>query len=290
MSLRNDPIHPPSEDLFAYRDGELGPEKRALIEAHVMGCSICRSFINQVSSLEFELRLSPDRAPSDYLERLHETVRARIAAGGVKSTGAAGAARTEDMAAAPDAHGRVGSWRERERRRGGADGDEGRIKEVPGLPWAAVISTASAAAAVLVVVVILIKQGIYQQVVAPKAPSVAVRAPGEAAPGDSGATSNGMKSDVGATEREAASGSLARLESRDQDAEEAKTGDAKLEASGKDQLRTRENLGLAGAADRAERARLGAVGTPESRTSEFREAPPAASKGVEELQKKAANA
>ncbi len=77
--MKTDPLHPSSEELFAYRDGELLPEKRAIVEAHVMGCSVCRSFIDQVSSLESELRQSPDRAPAGYLERLHETVRARIA-------------------------------------------------------------------------------------------------------------------------------------------------------------------------------------------------------------------
>ncbi|HZE20127.1 MAG TPA: zf-HC2 domain-containing protein, partial [Candidatus Angelobacter sp.] len=156
------PIHPPSEDLFAYRDGELSPEKRALIEAHVMGCSTCRSFIDQVSSLEAELRQSPDRAPAEYLEHLHEAVRARIVA-----SGPVGAAGAEELLDEPEARpalsrDRRGSIRgSRERRGDGPDvsRDSSRIKEAPKLPWAAVLSTASAAAAVLVVVVILMRQG-----------------------------------------------------------------------------------------------------------------------------------
>ncbi|HMI31775.1 MAG TPA: zf-HC2 domain-containing protein, partial [Candidatus Limnocylindrales bacterium] len=82
MSMRNDPVHPPSVDLFAYRDGELPPEKRTIVEAHVMGCSLCRTLIDQVSSLEAELRQSPDRSPPHYLEQLHESVRARLKADG----------------------------------------------------------------------------------------------------------------------------------------------------------------------------------------------------------------
>lgn len=291
MSPWNDPIHPPSEDLFAYRDGELGPEKRALIEAHVQGCSICRSFVDQVSSIEAELRQSPDRAPSEYLERLHESVRARIAAGGPEEIGAAGAAgearRAEDTPPARDAHGRAGAWRERERRRIAAKEarDDGRIKEVPRLPWAAVLSTVSAAAAVLVVVGILIKQGLYQQPVAPKAPTVASRGPEEAMPGDSEAPSDGRKSDVGVGEREAALGNLARGKSSDQDMQGRR--DAKLE--GKDTPAARENLGLAKTADGSARAPSADGIAPESQTGQFREEPPAASKRVAESQKPGAN-
>ena len=156
------PIHPPSEDLFAYRDGELAPEKRALIEAHVMGCSTCRSFIDQVSSLEAELRQSPDRAPAEYLDHLHEAVRARIVAAGPVP-----AAEAEELAGEPVRHPAPGrdrraSIRGGRERRGNEDdaaGDRARMKDAPKLPWAAVLSTAGAAAAVLVVVVILMRQG-----------------------------------------------------------------------------------------------------------------------------------
>jgi putative zinc finger protein len=154
--MKRDPLHPPSEDLFAYRDGELVPEKRALIEAHVMGCSVCRTFIDQVSALEAELRQSPDQAPAGYLEGLHESVRARIATGASE----AGAGKKE--------------------RRGdeeGTGGERGRVKEAPSLPWAAIISTVSAAAAVMVVVVILIKQGPYQRMFTPGPKATASRTP-----------------------------------------------------------------------------------------------------------------
>jgi len=167
--MKNEPLHPSSEELFAYRDGEIVPEKRAIIEAHVMGCSLCRSFIDQVSSLEAELRLSPDRAPEGYLEGLNESVRARIAgaASGVNAPRAR--AHAEDRVAAV-----AGERRSEER---SAARERGRVKEAPALPWAAVISTASAAAAVLVVVVILIKQGPYQRMVAQEPRAKARQAP-----------------------------------------------------------------------------------------------------------------
>jgi hypothetical protein len=166
--MKNEPLHPSSEELFAYRDGETVPEKRAIIEAHVMGCSLCRSFIDQISSLEAELRQSADRAPAGYLEGLHESVRARIAAA---------------ASGAPDA-GRAERWSAPERRseEKSAARERGRVKEAPGLPWAAVISTASAAAAVMVVVVILIKQGPYQRMITPQSQVMARRAPASGGP------------------------------------------------------------------------------------------------------------
>jgi hypothetical protein len=164
--MKNDALHPSSEELFAYRDGEMVPEKRALIEAHVMGCSVCRSFIDQVSSLEAELRQSADRAPAGYLEGLHESVRARIA------TAASGAHAGEE-ARAPAEDRVIDGGAERWKARGrseeqSAARERGRVKEAPSLPWAAVIATASAAAAVMVVVVILIKQGPYKRMVMPE--------------------------------------------------------------------------------------------------------------------------
>jgi len=186
-----DPNHPRSEDLFAYRDGELPPERRALIEAHVSGCSTCRALIDQVSSLEAELRRSPDRSPAEYLEHLHESVRARIAVPGgepADEMAVKKAARPSVATAERDAGRRRG-------RRGvpGEDqpGEDGRVKDAPGLPWAAVLSTASAAVAVLVVAVILVKQGVYLRATAP-VPMKSSEAPAEgvpAAPGESTAAS-----------------------------------------------------------------------------------------------------
>jgi hypothetical protein len=163
--MKNDRVHPPSEELFAYRDGELGPEKRAMVEAHVVGCSVCRALIDQVSALEAELRQSPDSAPEGYLDRLSESVRGRVA-GTPSETGArAGAVReiVREKEKPREERGEEAARVEREERR-----ESGRVKEAPRLPWAAVIGTASAAAAVLVVVVILIRQGPYQRMVMPE--------------------------------------------------------------------------------------------------------------------------
>ena len=182
-----DPNHPRSEDLFAYRDGELPPERRALIEAHVSGCSTCRALIDQVSSLEAELRRSPDRSPAEYLEHLHESVRARIAVPGGEPGDEMAVKRAARPSVAPAERG-AGT---RRGRRGAPDedqpGEDGRVKDAPGLPWAAVLSTASAALAVLVVAVILVKQGVYLRATAP-VPMKSSEAPAEgvpAAPGES---------------------------------------------------------------------------------------------------------
>lgn len=169
--MRNERVHPLSEELFAYRDGELGPEKRAIVEAHVVGCSVCRALIDQVSALEAELRQSPDSAPEGYLDRLSESVRGRIAApaseagAGRVATRAGATEKMREKKEAPrQERGEEAAARlEREERR-----ESGRVKEVPRLPWAAVIGTVSAAAAVIVVVVILIRQGPYQRMVMPE--------------------------------------------------------------------------------------------------------------------------
>src|SRR5262245_55684087 len=162
MTKVNDRMHPPSEDLFAYRDGELTPEKRAAIEAHVVGCSVCRALIDQVSTLEAELRQSADLAPVGYLDHLHDGVRAKIAvAASVEGVAEKKAPPREQ---APPRFGTVVGDRTEEE---GPRRERGRIKEAPSLPWAAVIGTASAALAVLVVVVILIRQGPYQKIILP---------------------------------------------------------------------------------------------------------------------------
>lgn len=169
--MRNERVHPPSEELFAYRDGELGPEKRAIVEAHVVGCSVCRALIDQVSALEAELRQSPDSVPEGYFDRLSESVRGRMAAPSSEAGAGRVAARVaptetirEKKETVHQERGEEAAARlEREERR-----ESGRVKEVPRLPWAAVIGTVSAAAAVLVVVVILIRQGPYQRMVLPE--------------------------------------------------------------------------------------------------------------------------
>jgi hypothetical protein len=163
--MKEDSMHPSSEDLFAYRDGELTPEKRAVLEAHVSGCSICRALIDQVSALEAELRQAPTAAPTGYLDRLSESVHAKIAAA---SSGRSEVEKALAEAVEAEAPPRAGRTMEKEGRGGRtARLERGRVKEAPKLPWAAVVGTASAAVAVLVVVVILIRQGPYQQMVTP---------------------------------------------------------------------------------------------------------------------------
>ena len=224
MTMRNESIHPPPEDLFAYRDGELMPEKRTLIEAHVMGCSTCRSFIDQVSSLEAELRQSPDRAPADYLERLHESVRARIAAAGGPEAVAAVGERLDEVPAVGDARRIPPAWAGRERRGDFAAGtDEDQRGKAPRLPWAAVLSTASAAVAVLVVVVILLKQGVGQRVMPPG--PLANRAPAET--GDSRVTL-GAAGEKDAAAKKAADESKEALGRRDKQKLEAKSAEDRL--------------------------------------------------------------
>jgi hypothetical protein len=260
---KNDSHHPPSEDLFAFRDGELLPEKRGIIEAHVMGCSVCRSFIDQVSSLEAELRQSPDRAPAGYFEALQEKVRARIAVAASESAAAAEAPadRRRSPRGADAAPGRhvddVGARRER-----------GRVKEAPVLPWAAVISTASAAAAVLVVVAILIKQGPYQRMVTPKVPKTESPSPVVLNPEDDG----------GGVEKKAAGEKEPGIAAREKGAtrQEPVAGTAPPAAKPDDAMRDR----LEKAADRAALKsepvpeQFGAVGQEESRLQQKSSAAP----------------
>ncbi len=217
-------MHPPSEDLFAYRDGELTPEKRAVLEAHVMGCSICRSFVDQVSSLEAELRQSPDRAPDGYLERLHESVRARIAvappdavASAAEAAGAAPGGRSERRRSRRDAGGSLA--RDKDDR--DFERERGRVKEAPSLPWAAIVATVSAAAAVMVVVVILIKQGPYRHMVMPTPRTVTMgaepAAPGEEAPAPVAQGDAGQKK-AERRQKEAAAPPERKLDEADADA------------------------------------------------------------------------
>jgi Putative zinc-finger len=126
--------HPSSEELFAYRDGEMTAERRVLIEAHVAGCKVCRDTIDQVSELEADLRSGPDDVGGRYYERLTDAVLKRVA--------------SED---------RAPRFERRKPEREAPVEEEKRT--APRMPWAAVISTASAAAAVLIVVGVLVRQG-----------------------------------------------------------------------------------------------------------------------------------
>ncbi|MEK7316156.1 MAG: zf-HC2 domain-containing protein [Candidatus Eisenbacteria bacterium] len=122
--------HPPLEELFAYRDGELDLEKRSLIEAHVLSCSACQTRLDETSDAEGMLRQGLQDPSDDYFKGLAGSVMERVA--GDESP------------------------RERPGRR--ASLDEGPRGRAPRLPWAAILSAASAAAAVGVVVVMLVQR------------------------------------------------------------------------------------------------------------------------------------
>ncbi|MGH7681484.1 MAG: anti-sigma factor family protein [Candidatus Eiseniibacteriota bacterium] len=127
-------LHPSREDLFAYRDGELKPDRRTVIEAHVLGCHVCKELIDEVSALEADLRSRAEAPGEGYFERLTDQVMTRIQTG----------------EAAPQG----------ERRRSEAEMEwEAKRARAPRIPWLALISTASAAATVLVIAGLLIRQG-----------------------------------------------------------------------------------------------------------------------------------
>jgi len=146
--------HPPSEELFAYRDGELDREKRGLIEAHVLSCTACRARLEDMSDVEGALRQQHAGQEDSYFDAMTRSVMARVA------PGAAGAAAPKVEATAAELAAGAGSESARDRlhsagRRRNRD-DEPRSR-APRLPWPAILSAASAAVAVLVVVVILFR-------------------------------------------------------------------------------------------------------------------------------------
>jgi Putative zinc-finger len=175
--------HPTPEELFAYRDGELPADKRALLEAHVTSCRACREQIDRVSGLEAAMRQRPDPVEGDYYAALSRSVLRKI---GAKETAAEDAAASEPvMEAGPPARGGAPARpeappRERRRERGA---DEPRPSRAPGLPWAPLISTMAAASAVVVVIVMLFRQGGIQNQNLATAPRAA--APLGGAPVDS---------------------------------------------------------------------------------------------------------
>jgi hypothetical protein len=151
-----DSIHPSSEELFAYRDGELSADRRVLIEAHVMGCHACRGLIDRVSGLEAGLRQRPDPVEGDYYARLSSSVLERIGTG---------TAEPAVAAPKPSATG------------GPPPATEARPSRAPRFPWPAVVSTAAAAAAVVVVTVVLLQQGALRR---PQPQRQVLRAPAAA--------------------------------------------------------------------------------------------------------------
>ncbi|HEY7727425.1 MAG TPA: zf-HC2 domain-containing protein [Candidatus Eisenbacteria bacterium] len=156
--MRHEVVHPTPEELFAYRDGELPAEKRALLEAHVTTCRACREFIDRVSGLEAALKRRPDSVEGDYYASLSQSVLRKI--GARESAGGGAAARPEPPP--------------RERRRP-LEPEGPRLSRAPALPWGALVSTVAAAAAVVVVVVMLFRQGAVE-------PPRLVTGPGGVAP------------------------------------------------------------------------------------------------------------
>ncbi len=149
-----DQLHPSREDLFGYRDGELKADRRAVIEAHVLSCHVCRETIDEVSGLEAELRSRAEAPGESYFERLTDQVMTRIQTG----------------EAAPQL----------ERRRSEAEMEwEAKRARAPRIPWLPLISTASAAATVLVIAGLLIRQGAVLQ--KPPRPTVLERSAPDAA-------------------------------------------------------------------------------------------------------------
>ena len=138
-----DPLHPAPEELYAYRDGELSAERRALVETHVLACRACREQMDEMSKLEASLRAHPDTVGDAYYERMQSQVMAKV------------------HAAAPPPRAPI---REvpLERRRDDVEREE-RRRGAPKLPWIAVGSAISAMAAVVVVVVLLVRQGSMPQ-------------------------------------------------------------------------------------------------------------------------------
>lgn len=137
--------HPSREELFAYRDGELKSDRRVVIEAHVLGCHLCRELIDDVSRMEADLSVAAPVPRDSYFERLTEQVMTKVAA--ADATPALERRRPEAEA----------EWEEKQALK-------------PKLPWFALVSTASAAAAVIVVGVLILREGAVWR----RAPSVAV--------------------------------------------------------------------------------------------------------------------
>ena len=172
-NVKPDAHHPTTEELFAYRDGELSADQRTLIEAHVLACAKCRELINQVSALESDLRMLPDAVGEEYYERMTESVLARVAAPG-------GSAETAPLAAERTPH--------VDRRRADAAAAGGDERRRLRLPWIGIAGTGAAAVAVVLVAVVLLHR-----------PEEWVRAPRPVAVKESG-----KKAKSRAAEREAA--------------------------------------------------------------------------------------
>lgn len=159
-----DPHHPTSEELFAYRDGELTADRRTLIEAHVLACAQCSERLEEMSAAEAELRLRPDGAGEEYFERMTESVMAKIGSPGREAV--IGVTTRETAASAPGApeprtHARRGDYVDVprvERRRPDSSSEELEPRRRLHLPWIGIGGGVVAAAAVVVVAVVLFQR------------------------------------------------------------------------------------------------------------------------------------
>ena len=158
MTTLPNPHHPTSEELFAYRDGELPVDRRLLIEAHVLACAQCGERIDEMSAAEADLRQRPDAVEEEYFERMTESVMVRLG-----SPAPAVAAR--EVEPAPVRPGGAGGGRVLsevppvDRRRSDyAQVGEGEPRRRLRLPWIGVAGGAAAAVAVVVVAVILFQR------------------------------------------------------------------------------------------------------------------------------------
>jgi hypothetical protein len=70
------------ERLSAYLDGELAPEERAAVEAHVRGCVECAASLAEMGAVDQSFRDLPAEAPPGYFETLPSRVRVRLEAQG----------------------------------------------------------------------------------------------------------------------------------------------------------------------------------------------------------------
>ena len=139
MNLK--PHHPTSEELFAYRTASWRPDRRSVIEAHVLACARCRERIDEMSALESDLKLRADAVGEAYYEQMTESVLARAAAA--------------DLAAAEAV---VDPAPRLDRRRPDAAGTEGGARRRLRLPWIGIAGTGAAALAVALVAVLLLNR------------------------------------------------------------------------------------------------------------------------------------
>lgn len=65
------------EQLSAYLDGELSPEARARIDAHLAGCDVCARFGGAFGAQIAELRAAArESMPDEVTDRLHDALAA----------------------------------------------------------------------------------------------------------------------------------------------------------------------------------------------------------------------